>query len=156
MGLYGNKATVDPINEASAVVENVDELLEAYIAEELSHLTDEEFKAFSESEECEAMLEKRLIGRKTLIRLSKNDDLSRRKKMAAFQIAKEKDDPLWNKLVKNRIKERQLIAAIVKKYDNKANRAAKVGQRDYLHGKLPAIALRPERDKGDGLVKDKK
>lgn len=154
MGLYGNKPVVDPINEAAGIVENVDELLEAYIAYELAMLTPEQFKAFTESEECQAMLEKRLVGRNTLVRLSKNDDLTRRTKMAAFQIAKEKDDPLWQKLVKNRIKERQLIGAIVKKYGTKANRAAKVGQRDYLKQRIPSVALRPERDKGDGLEKD--
>ena len=150
MGLYGNKPMLDPMTEAAEVVENVDELLEAFIAYELSQLTEAQFKAFTESEECQAMLEKRLVGRNTLVRLSKNDDLTRRTKMAAFQIAKEKDDPLWQKLVKNRIKERQLIAAIVKKYGMKGQRAAKVGQRQYLTGKLPAVALRPERDEGDG------
>lgn len=154
MGLYGNKPVVDPVNEAATVVENVDELFEAFVAYELAMLTPEQFKAFTESEECQAMVEKGLIGRNTLVRLSKNDDLTRRTKMAAFQIAKEKNDPLWEKLVKNRIKERQLISQIVKKYGNKGQRAAKVGQRDYLRGKLPSVALRPERDKGDGLERD--
>lgn len=154
MGLYGNKPTVDPITEAAGVVENVDELFEAFVAYELSMLTEEDFKTFIESAECEAMLEKRLIGRNTLVRLSKNDDLTRRTKMAAFQIAKEKDDPLWEKLVKNRMKERELISKIVQKYGSKAQKAAKVGQKDYLRGKLPSVALRPERDKGDGLERD--
>lgn len=155
MGLYGNKPVLDPMMEAAQEVENVDELLEAYVAYELAMLTPEQFKAFTESEECQAMLEKRLVGRNTLVRLSKNDDLTRRTKMAAFQVAKEKNDPLWEKLVKNRIKERQLIGAIVKKYGTKAQRAAKVGQRQYLTGKLPAAALRPERDTGDGLQSTK-
>jgi|GEM_PF-1755893 len=150
MGLYGNKPVLDPMTEAAQEVENVDELLEAFIAYELAHLTPEQFKAFTESEECQAMLEKRLVGRNTLIRLSKNDDLTRRTKMAAFQVAKEKNDPLWDKLVKLRVKERQLINQITKKYGSKAQRAAKVGQRDYLSGKLPSVALRPERDTGDG------
>lgn len=154
MGLYGSKPLLDPLTEAAQEVENVDELLEAYIAYELSQLTPEQFKTFTESEECQAMLEKRLVGRNTLVRLSKNDDLTRRTKMAAFQIAKEKNDPLWEKLVKNRIKERQLIGQIVKKYGTKGQRAAKVGQRQYLTGKIPSVALRPERDKGDGLERD--
>lgn len=150
MGLYGGKPVVDPITEAAQVIENVHELFEAYIAYELSQLTPEQFKAFTESEECEAMLEKKLIGRNTLVRLSKEDDLTRRTKMAAFQAAKDNKDPLWDKLIKNRMKERDLISQIVRKYSSKAQRAAKIGQREYLSGKLPSIALRPERDTGDG------
>lgn len=155
MGLYGNKPNMDLLSEAASVIENVEELQEAFIAYELACLPPDQYKAFTESEECNAMLEKGLIGRRTLVRLDKNDDLSRRKKMAAFQIAKEKGDPLWDKLVKNRVKERDLISKIVAKYGNKAEKAAKIGQKDYLHGKLPAMAVRADRvrDTGDGLVK---
>ena len=73
-----------------------------------------------------------MISRRTLVRLSKKDDLARRVKMAAFQVAKEKKDPLWTKLVKNRVIERALIKKIVQKYSNMAVRVAKAGQRDYL------------------------
>ena len=45
-----------------------------------------------------------------MVRLSRQDDMARRVKIAAYQLAKDKKDPLWTKLVLNRVKERQLIA----------------------------------------------
>jgi hypothetical protein len=62
--------------------------------------------------------------------------------MAAFSIARSKKDPLWTKLVKNRVQERKLIGAIVKKYGGKAEKAAKVGQRNYLKKKMPLSFMR--------------
>ena len=105
---------------------------DALICAEASRLSQDERVAFAESEEAQALLEKQMISRRTLVRLSKKDDLARRVKMAAFQVAKEKKDPLWTKLVKNRVIERALIKKIVQKYSNMAVRVAKAGQRDYL------------------------
>lgn len=150
MGIYSGArygSSADPISEAGMVLDNPEELLESFIAYELSKLDNDQFKSFTESEECQAMLEKKMITRKTLVRLSKNDDLARRKKMAAFQLAKEHKDPLWDKLVANRIKERALIEKIVNKYGSKAERAAKMGQKQFLTKKLPAAAIvKPTRD----------
>ena len=111
---------------------NPNALLEAIIYSEASKLPQEERIAFAESEEAQLLVEKSVLNRKTLVRLSKKDDLARRVKMAAFQVAKEKKDPLWTKLVKNRVIERALIKKIVQKYSNMAVRVAKAGQRDYL------------------------
>ena len=111
---------------------NPNALLEAMIYAEASKLPQDERIAFAESEEAQLLVEKSVLNKKTLVRLSKNDDLARRVKMAAFQVAKEKKDPLWTKLVKNRVIERALIKKIVQKYSNMAVRVAKAGQRDYL------------------------
>ena len=123
-------------------VKDIGALTEAYIYDEISGQSDEVKKAFLESEECAVLEAKGIIGRKTLVKLSKNDDMTRRVTMAAMQLAKEKKDPLWDKLVKNRIKERQLLAAIRKKYANGAKRAAKIGQRDYLKNRMGSKFLK--------------
>lgn len=130
------------INES---LKNPGELLESYIFDELSHLTDEKKQEFINSDEAKEMEEAGIIGRRTLVRLSKQDDLARRHKMAAFQLAKENDDPLWNLLVKNRIKERELINKITTKYASRATRVAKIGQKDYLKTRMPKNFMRPER-----------
>lgn len=147
MGIFDTRYTANEGMDMS--LENPNELLEAYIFEELNKLSDEDKKLFCASEEAKVMEEKGLISRKTIVRLNKNDDLSRRTKMAAFQAAKEKGDPLWDKLVKNRKKERELIAAISKKYANVAARNAKMGQRDFLKKKIPAAFLRPDLKEQD-------
>lgn len=74
------------------------------------------------------------ISKKTIVRLSKKDDISRRKKVAAFNLARENNDPLWDKLALNRVKERELIEKIVTKYGNKAQKIAVQSQKDFLKG----------------------
>lgn len=74
------------------------------------------------------------LSKKTIVRLSKKDDLSKRKKIAALNLAKENNDPLWDKLALNRVKERELIGKIMAKYGNKANKVAIQSQKDFLKG----------------------
>ena len=47
-------------------------------------------------------------------------------------MAKETNDILYTQLVKNRVKERAILAKIDKKYRNKAMRIAKADQKEYL------------------------
>ena len=133
----------------SGSLKNENELMEQYIYDEVSMLTDEDKQAFIESAEAKVLQEKGLISRKTLVRLNKNDDLTRRTKMAAFQIAKENKDPLWAALVKNRIKERILINKIATKYASKSKVAAKKGQREYIKQAVGSRFVRPSIDAND-------
>lgn len=140
MAIFSNSGS-DSIDQE---LKNPNELLEAYIADELSFCSESQLEEFMNSSECKAMEEAGLISRKTLIRLSKNDDLSRRTKMAAFQLAKEANDPLWNQLVKVQMKRRDLISKIMTKYSSRATKAAKIGQRSYLKNKMPLSMMRRE------------
>ena len=116
--------------------------LEACIVDEVSHLSDEKIQEFCQSPEAEALVEAGVMRKKTLVRLSKKDDFSRRRTMAAFTIARDKKDPLWAKLVKNRVQERKLIGEIVKNYGGKADKVAKAGQKEYLKQKMPLSFMR--------------
>lgn len=106
---------------------------------ELASLPYEQRKAIAESEEAAVLEAKGMIGRKTFIRLSKNDDVERRTSAAAYQMAKDKNDPLWKKLMFHMQKKNQYKEAILKKYNAKASRVAKQSQKDYL--KHPAAKL---------------
>lgn len=121
---------------------NPSELLESYIYDELSRLSDNKREEFVKSEQAKVMVEAGLISRKTLVRLSKEDDLSRRLKMASLQLAKDSDDVLYDQLTKVRVKERELLDKITNKYTNKATRVAKIGQKDYLKNKMPVAFMR--------------
>ena len=134
MGMFSANTT--SISEDTGL-NNPDELMGYFIVDEVSRMSDEDKKAFLESEECKILQERNVLKRKTLVRLNKNDDLTRRKKMAAFQIAKDNHWKEWDLLVKNRIKERALIAKIVQKAGMKAEKAAKIQQKNYLSGKGP-------------------
>lgn len=144
--IFGNLSTGSTLESVATDTgvseETLRALSEMYIVDEVSHLTDEQIQEFCNSKEAEALVEAGKLRRKTLVRLSKKDDMSRRKTMAAFQLAREKKDPLWAKLVKNRVMERKLIGAIEQKYGTKAERAAKLGQRDYLKSQMTPSFMR--------------
>lgn len=72
--------------------------------------------------------------KKTLVRLSKKDDLTKRKKIIALNLARDNKDPLWDKLALNRVKERDLISKIMTKYGNKSQKLAVKSQKDFLKG----------------------
>ena len=135
--IYGNV-----LNEGIDNSEIPAGLVEPYIVDEVSQLTEEQIQEFCHSPEAEQMVQEGTMRKKTLVRLSKKDDMSRRRTMAAFSIARQKKDALWTKLVKNRVQERKLIGEIVKKYGNKADRVAKVGQKEYLKHKMPLSFMR--------------
>lgn len=137
MGIFSPNQVVME-NELS----NVNELLESYIYDELSRNSDEKRQEFVNSDQAQAMIEAGIIGRKTLVKLSKVDDLERRIGMAAIQLSKESNDALYDQLMKVRIKERELLEKINNKYANKATRVAKIGQKEYLKNKMPVAFIR--------------
>ena len=102
---------------------------------------EEAVKNFTESAEVKALIENRKMGKKTFVRLGKNDDLTRRSHLAALLIAKEKNDPLFKKLALNRVQERKLRKAIFARYGNKAELVAKRSQKQHIKDmkKMPAL-----------------
>lgn len=121
--------SAQPITEE---LRDVAAFTEACIYLEAMDLSADDRREFVESEEFLALEAKGLIGRRTIVKLKIDDDLSRRETMAAFQLAKEAGDSLWDKLALNRVKERDLIGKITTKYRSKAQRVSKLGQREYI------------------------
>ena len=112
---------------------------EACLFQELMQLPYETRVAIAESEEAAVLEAKGMIGRKTIIRLKKDDDITRRTTTAAYQMAKDSNDPLWRKLLFHMEKKNEFKQKIIKKYSQKASRVAKTSQRDYL--KSPSSKL---------------
>lgn len=110
------------------------ELQEMFAYDELNQIcnTDELREAFFDSDVPEQLLEAGLVSKKTLVRLSKKDDLARRKKMVVFQMAKDANDPLYGQLVKLRKKERSIMGKLYMKYSGRADRVATKAQKEYL------------------------
>lgn len=107
-------------------------VMESFLLDDISRLNDEERAAVIESSEMELLINEGMIARRSLVRLSKQDDLFRRKKIIALNMAKEKNDRLYNEVIKYRMKERTAMGLIVKKYGHQAERAAKIDQKEYL------------------------
>ena len=115
-------------------------LEEVMIADEVSRLPEDKIKEFCEAGGVgETLVQEGKLIKKSLVRLRKQDDLTRRTKMGALLLAKEKNDPLYAKLVKNRLQKKELVSKIMKKYGTKGQRVAKQAQSEYLHGKKSAL-----------------
>ena len=131
MGLYTNPAIMADTKDVTMNL-NMDELQEAFFYDDHYSDSDEEKRELLEN--ADVLMEAKKISRRTIVKLNKNDDLTRRTSMAALQLAKDNNDTLWKKLVKNRVQERKLLGAIKKKYANKAQIVARQGQRLYVSG----------------------
>ena len=118
---------------------DMDAFNETCVFMELASLPEKDRIAVAESEEAAILEAKGKISRKTIIRLNKKDDMERRTSAAAYQLAKDSNDPLWTKLVKALNMKKMYKEKILKKYGVKAQRVAKQSQRDYL--KHPAAKL---------------
>ena len=113
-------------------ISDMGELLEAAIVEQVSMMNDEERHAYLNSEEFQRLEEAGVVGRRSIVRMNKYDDLNRRVHLAALQKAKEQGDSDWEMLRKNRIKERQLLQRIYKKYANQVRRDAIKSQKRLI------------------------
>lgn len=109
-----------------------EEVFEDCFMEDVMCLPDETREAYLESEEAAILEAKRLINGKTRIRMSKTDDLSRRTTLGAMHMAKRRDDPLFRKFMLHRTKSKLMKKKIVDKYGRKAERGARLSQKNYL------------------------
>lgn len=126
-GLYGS-TQIASIEEAA----NSDALFGLYLVDDISRGTTEQIQKFCESAEAQILIEKQVLNKPTLHRLSAKDDLKRRIKLTAYQIAKDNKDPLWEKLVKYQGLKKQYAKKILDKYGKKAERIAKIAQKNYI------------------------
>lgn len=134
---------VDPIQEES-LDEHVQEydgdegiidreaLLETMLIDLISQMSDDQRRVYMESDEFQNLLEAGIAGRRSVVRLSRQDDLSRRVNLASIQMAKEKGDSDWEALRRNRMNERRLLDRIYQKYGNKVRRDAIQAQKNLV------------------------
>lgn len=128
-------------------------LMEAFIVDEISCLPEETIREFCEVGGVgEQLVQEGRLRKKTLVRLSKTDDLTRRNTMAELQLAKEAKDPLWKQLVINRQKKHKIMDAIHKKFGAKGKRVAAVAQKEYLKGGPKGKGILPKSFTKDGRV----
>ena len=127
MGLYGT-SHIDMINEMATS----NHTMELFLMDDVLRGTSEEIQRFCESEEAQILVEKQVLNKNSLYRLSKKDDLTRRVKLISYQLAKNAKDPMWTKLVKHQTLKKQFAQKILTKYGKKAERIAKIAQKNYL------------------------
>ena len=106
--------------------------LEALIVDRVASMSEAERNEYMNTDEFKYLEEAGVVGRKAIVRMSKQADLDRRIMLGAMQMAREKGDNDFELLRKNRIKERQLLDRIYKKYNNMVRRDAKKAQQKLI------------------------
>lgn len=125
--LFGKDGNFDNHEEFKLTTEAMSNIMEAAI---LDTVTPEEIQAFLENHtEVQTALKEQVLLEKTIVRLDKKARLSRAQKMAVFEIAKQKNDPKFKKLLTIWRMERYLENFLMKKYGNQAMRMARQAMR---------------------------
>lgn len=139
MSLYGisKLATMEAVASSN-------EVLEMLFVDDILRGSSEQIKQFCESEEAKILQEKQVLKKPTMMRLSKADDEKRRIKLMAYQIARDANDPEWTKLKNYTAKRKASIAKIMAKYGARAEKQAKIAQKNYI-----STAKKVSSDAGD-------
>lgn len=138
--LYG-ASQISSIDEAA--VSNA--ILELFLVDDVMHGSQEEIQQFCESAEAQVLMEKQVLNKPTVVRMSKEADQARRVKLICYQLAKESGDPLWSKLVKFQAGKKKYANLIYKKYCKKAEKIAKIAQKEYIKKARSAKATASEK-----------
>ena len=138
--LYGTSqiASVEEIG-------NSDALFEAFLIDDIMRGSSDDIKNFCESEEAQILVEKQVLNKPTIHRMSKADDYKRRVKLASYQLAKDANDPLCKKLIKYQKLKKEFANKILAKYGKKAERIAKIAQKNYIKKAKSVKATASER-----------
>lgn len=127
MSLFGNTSLVGVEDNF-----NLDEAVESFLIDDIQRMSSKQIKEFCESEYCQALVERAVLKKPTVMRLSKEDDEKRRIKLICYQLARDNYDPNWEKCVKYRALWKAYRAKIFDKWGNKATRLAAIAQREYI------------------------
>ena len=98
----------------------------------MNRMTDEEFQAYTESADFQNLVEAGVLGRRSVVKMTRKDDLNRRIHLASIQMAREQGDADWEALRKNRVNERRLLKKIYTKYSNRVRRDAMQSQKRLI------------------------
>ena len=142
MELYGMNDNLQDL-ETLAKSDSIQEML---LLDELLKGSSDQIHEFCESPEAQILVEKAVLKKPTLMRLSKIDDQKRRTKLMAYQLAKESGDPNWTKLKKIMAMKKATIRKIMSKYGPKATRLSKLAQKEYIKN-AKAVKATPEEIK---------
>lgn len=129
---YGIQESAYSGTEGEEGIIDMPALIETMLVDAICQMPDAQRHAYLESQELQDLCEAGIVGHRSITRLNKQDDFTRRLHLAALQKAKENGDANWEALRKNRIQERMLRAKIFAKYENQVRRDAMQAQKRLL------------------------
>lgn len=119
-------------SEGDEGIADMDALIETMLVDVICQMPDDVRRVYMESDELQQLCEAGIIGHRSITKLNKQDDFTRRLHLAALQKAKENGDADWEALRKNRVRERQLREKIFTRYENQVRRDAQQAQKRLL------------------------
>jgi len=130
-GLYGHSFIKESFRDE---LEGVD--LQPYVElmayDDIRRGSAEQIQEFCNSEVAQVLMEKQVLNKGTMMRLSKADDEKRRIVTAAYRLAKEANDPDYRKMIEYRAKWKEHKRKVLGKFANKAKKIAVVSQKEYI------------------------
>jgi len=131
-GFMMNESHEPVVESQGAGIVDQDALLENMLIDQMNRMTDEEFQAYTESADFQNLVEAGVLGRRSVVKMTRKDDLNRRIHLASIQMAREQGDADWEALRKNRVNERRLLKKIYTKYANRVRRDAMQSQKRLI------------------------
>lgn len=131
-GFMMNESHEPVVESQCAGIVDQDALLENMLIDQMNRMTDEEFQAYTESADFQNLVEAGVLGRRSVVKMTRKDDLNRRIHLASIQMAREQGDADWEALRKNRVNERRLLKKIYTKYANRVRRDAMQSQKRLI------------------------
>ena len=126
--LYGT-STIASIDEMAGN----EELMSLYLLDDIMQESVDAINEFCDSEEGKVIMEKVGLDKKIIDRATiRKMDLNRRIKLTAYQLARDAKSSDWAKLVKYSALKKQYATKILNKYGKKAERIAKINQKEYI------------------------
>lgn len=131
-GFMMNESHEPVVESQGAGIVDQDALLENMLIDQMNRMTDEEFQVYTESADFQNLVEAGVLGRRSVVKMTRKDDLNRRIHLASIQMAREQGDADWEALRKNRVNERRLLKKIYTKYSNRVRRDAMQSQKRLI------------------------
>ena len=126
--LYGT-STIASIDEMAGN----EELMSLYLLDDIMQESVDAINEFCDSEEGKVIMEKVGLDKKIIDRATiRKMDLNRRIKLTAYQLARDAKSPDWVKLVEYSALKKQYATKILNKFGKKAERIAKINQKEYI------------------------
>ena len=130
--LYGT-SQITSIEEMA----NSEELQRLFLLDDILSESSEKIQEFVNSEEGAVLMEKAALDKKIVDRATvRKMDLHKRIVLTSFLMAKQAKSPDWAKLVKFTKLKKQYKNKILTKFGKKAERVAKIAQKNYILKKI--------------------
>lgn len=142
--LENDAMPTEGVNLTGSCIKDANALIESFIYDTITSMGEEVTKQFLASQECKALEEAGVLGKKTIVRMTKVDDLTRRIKLAVMQKAREDRDPNYLMLKKVIAKKKDLSNKLMAKYRNRVKNDAIKSQRALIKIS-PSYFTRPIR-----------